>query len=222
MATEGKKSPFTFKNIALSGLGLVFTTWLIPTILGYYFDTTFLKAMQGWLQAGWDLALLDTPMPNWSLLMLNLALVGTLCAAIYFYRTADAAYTALDEAERVVDKLRNPDPDDLSRQQIMILMNIANLVGSGLPRSLASLGLVLGTGTGFKPLQLEIALDHLAKKGFVEFVTSASISSSSSSSYDSNSGTPCLTLKGKEFVQARRERNAELAEQKAKAATPES
>ncbi|MNR34113.1 hypothetical protein D3C85_1518530 [compost metagenome] len=98
----------------------------------------------------------------------------------------------------------------------MILMNLANLTQRGMPTSPTFLGIGLGTGTGFEPLELEIALGHLAEKGYVEFSHSVGISASTSA------GTPCLTLKGKEFVHARRKRNAELAEQKKKNATSES
>ncbi|MGG7647938.1 hypothetical protein ACQ4OB_07895 [Pseudomonas sp. ES4] len=216
MASEGKQSPFTFKNIALSAAGIVLTSWAIPKALDYFLDTTLLTTIQGWLLRAWNWALLDTPMPNWSLVMIIVVLISTLCVAIYYYRTIEIAYSDLNEAEQTIDKLRNPDPTDLSRSQAMVLMNIANFAASGLPPSLSSLGLGLGSGTGFKPLELEVVIERLAEKGYVQFSRSAGVSSSSSL------GTPCLTLKGKEYVLARRKRNSELEEQKSKAATPES
>lgn len=216
MATEGKHSPFTFKNIALSGMGIVLTSWAIPKVLDHFLDTTLLTTMYGWLQGAWDWGLLETPMPNWSLLMLIVVSFSMFSIAIYYYRTIDSAYDDLNEAEQTIYKLRNPEAPDLSRSQIMVLMNLANLTQRGMPTSPTFLGIGLGSGTGFEPLELEIALDHLVEKGFVVFSHSTGITASTST------GTPCLTLKGKEFVQARRKRNAQLAEQKAKAAKTES
>jgi hypothetical protein len=215
MATEGKHSPFSIKTMVLSGGGFL-VAWGATKLLDTYFDTTLLQDAKGWLLRAWSWLLLDTPMPNWSLLMIIVVLISTLSVAIYYYCTTDGAYSELNAAEQTLHQLRNPAPTDLNRSQVMVLMNIANLAASGLPPSLSSLGLGLGSGTGLKPLELEVVIERLAEKGYVQFSHSAGVSSSSSL------GTPCLTLKGKEFVLARRKRNSELAEQKSKAATPES
>ncbi|AZE61386.1 MULTISPECIES: hypothetical protein [Pseudomonas fluorescens group] len=211
MAMKSKHFPFTFKNIALSAMGIVLTSWAIPKALDYFLDTTLLTSLKDRLLGAWSWSLLDTPMPNWSLVMVIVVLFSTLCVALYYCRAIDDAYDDLNKAEQTIHKLRNPEAPELSRSQIMVLMNLANLSQSGMPMSTAFLGI----GTGSEPLELEIALGHLAEKGFVEFSHSANISASTSA------GTPCLTLKGKEFVHARRKRNAELAEQKKKNAAHE-
>ncbi|MGH8386706.1 MAG: hypothetical protein ACRESJ_14610 [Pseudomonas sp.] len=206
MAAEGKQSPFTFKSIALWMLGVFFSSWAIPKSLDYFFDTTLLNTMMDCLLRAWNWLLLDTSMPIWSLLMLNVVIIGTLSVAIYYYRTTSRAYGDLNEAEQTIYKLRNPEAPALSRSQVTVLMSLANLLQGGLLISTH----FLSAGSGLDSLEVEIVLEQLADQGYVKFpsenVTSARI--------------PTLTLKGKEYVQARRKRNAELAEQKK--ALPES
>ncbi|MNF96886.1 hypothetical protein D3C84_796940 [compost metagenome] len=168
--------------------------------------------MKDWLIRTWSWALLETPMPNWSLLMLIVVSFSMFSIAIYYYRTIDSAYDDLNEAEQTIYKLRNPEASELSRSQISVLNNLSNSVQSGLPTNSRFLGMGLVASTNLDALELEITLDQLVEKGFIQ------ISSSVGASVGPSAPTPtlCLTLKGKEFVLARRKRNAELSEQKKK------
>lgn len=81
MAMEGKNSPFTFKNIALTGIGIFFTSWAIPKTLDYFLDTTFLTTLKDWLLGGWSWLLQDEPLPHWFLLsaiVVFTLLIGTI------------------------------------------------------------------------------------------------------------------------------------------------
>lgn len=205
MATEGKHSPLTIKAMAYSTGGFL-VAWGATKLLDTYLDTTLLTTMKGWLLRAWSWSLLDTPMPNWSLLMLVVALFSTLSITIYYYRTTDRAYGDLYEAEQTIYKLRNPEAPELSHSQIGVLMCLADFFEGGSAASLA----IFGDSPHFNCLERELDLEQLKSNGYVQFANPAGTTTSTRK--------PALTSKGKKFVLARRKKDAELAEQKAKTA----
>jgi hypothetical protein len=186
MTSEGKQSRFTFKNIALTGAGIFFTSWAIPKLLDHYLDTTLLTTMQGWLLGVWNWALLDTPMPNWSLVMIIVVLISTMCLAIYYYRLTDAAYDELYDAEKAVYDFNNP-KFPLTELQTKLLLALAHYADTG---AVAAVGPVCAY-IKLSKLQVETGLEQLEVKGFVKRTVFRGILAST---------TFELTLAGKEYV----------------------
>lgn len=205
MAAEGKKSPFTFKKIVLSVFGLCFSSWGLPKLLDYFLDTTLLTTMQGWLSGVWSWLTLENPQPNWLLVgfMVSTLILGYVI--FYFVRLYNSTLNSLDE-ERASKAI--PTAPELSRTQIYTLMRLGTLLEGG--QMIGSMT-PLGISPLFNSLENEIALEQLELMGLVQFSTSVGTTASTRK--------PVLTLKGKEYVVARREASAKKAEQRAKDAT---
>ena len=124
MAAEGKHFSLTFKAMAYSAGGLL-VAWAVAKLLDTYFALTLLADTKGWLLRTWNWLLLETPMPNWSLLMIIAALISTLTVAIYFYRTTDGTYGELHEIERKVYKMNNPQFPQLTDNQTLLMEALA-------------------------------------------------------------------------------------------------
>ncbi|MGO4313749.1 hypothetical protein AB4Z35_28570 [Pseudomonas sp. KB_15] len=124
MAAEGKHLSLTFKAIAYSAGGFL-VAWAAIKLIDTYFDLTLLADTKGWLQRTWNWLLLETPIPNWSLLMIIAALISTLTVAIYFYRTTDGTYGELHEIERKVYKMNNPQFPQLTDNQTLLMEALA-------------------------------------------------------------------------------------------------
>jgi hypothetical protein len=124
MAAEGKHFSLTFKAIAYSAGGFL-VAWAAIKLIDTYFDLTLLADTKGWLPRAWNWLLLETPIPNWSLLMIIAALISTLTVAIYFYRTTDGTYGELHEIERKVYKMNNPQFPQLTDNQTLLMEALA-------------------------------------------------------------------------------------------------
>ncbi|EJM76583.1 hypothetical protein PMI29_00021 [Pseudomonas sp. GM49] len=124
MAAEGKHLSLTFKAIAYSAGGFL-VAWAAIKLIDTYFDPTLLADTKGWLLRAWNWLLLETPIPNWSLLMIIAALISTLTVAIYFYRTTDGTYGELHEIERKVYKMNNPQFPQLTDNQTLLMEALA-------------------------------------------------------------------------------------------------
>lgn len=124
MAAEGKHFSLTFKAIAYSAGGFL-VAWAAIKLIDTYFDLTLLADTKGWLLRTWNWLLLETPMPNWSLLTVIAALISTLTVAIYFYRTTDGTYGELHEIERKVYKMNNPQFPQLTDNQTLLMEALA-------------------------------------------------------------------------------------------------
>jgi len=124
MAAEGKHFSLTFKAIAYSAGGFL-VAWAAIKLIDTYFDLTLFADTKGWLLRTWNWLLLETPMPNWSLLMIIAALISTLTVAIYFYRTTDGTYGELHEIERKVYKMNNPQFPQLTDNQTLLMEALA-------------------------------------------------------------------------------------------------
>jgi hypothetical protein len=125
MAAEGNHSLFTFKAVAYTTGGFLFALVSATKLLDTYFDLTLLANTKGWLLRAWNWLLLETPIPNWSLLMIIAALISTLTVAIYYYRTTDGAYGELHEIERKVYKMNNPQFPQLTDNQTLLMEALA-------------------------------------------------------------------------------------------------
>lgn len=125
MAAEGNHSPFTFKAMAYSTGGFLFALVFATKLLDTYFELTLLADTKGWLLRAWNWLLLETPMPNWSLLMIIAALICILTVAIYYYRTPDGTYGELHEIERKIYKTNNPQFPQLTDNQTLLMEALA-------------------------------------------------------------------------------------------------
>lgn len=125
MAAEGNHFPFTFKAMAYSAAALLVALITATKLLDTYFDLTLLADTKGWLLRAWSWLLLETPIPNWSLLMIIAALVSTLTLAIYHYRTTDGANGELHEIERKIYKMNNPQFPQLTDNQTLVMEVLA-------------------------------------------------------------------------------------------------
>lgn len=183
MTTEGKHSPFSIKTMVLSGGGFL-VAWAATKLLDTYFDTTLLQDAKAWVLRVWSWLLLDTPMPNWSLLMVVVVLVSTLSVAIYYYRTTDDAYSDLYEAENAVYNLNNPQTPQLTPMQISVMIDLASHADRGVKPTISSFKSSLMLGK----FQLETSLEQLEAKGLVKHLSVFGVASFE------------LTLAGKEYV----------------------
>ncbi|WP_085716855.1 hypothetical protein [Pseudomonas sp. B28(2017)] len=125
MAAEGNHSPFTFKAMAYSTGGLLVVLVSATKLLDTYFDMTLLADTKGWLLHAWNWLLLETPMPNWSLLMIIAASISSLTVAIYYYRIPDGTYGELHEIERKIYKTNNPQFPQLTDNQTLLMEALA-------------------------------------------------------------------------------------------------
>jgi hypothetical protein len=124
MAAQGKHSPFTLKAMAYSA-GVFLVAWAAIKLLDTHFELTLLADTTSWLLRFGDWLLLETPMPNWSLLMIIAILISTLSVAIYYARNTDGAYGELHEIERKVYKMNNPQFPRLTDNQTLLMEALA-------------------------------------------------------------------------------------------------
>jgi len=124
MAAQGKHYTFMFKAIAFSA-GVFLAAGAAIKLLDTYFDLTLLADSTGWLIRRWNWLLLETPMPNWSLLMMITMLISTLTVAIYYARITDGAYAELHEIERKIYKKNNPQFPQLTDNQTLLMEALA-------------------------------------------------------------------------------------------------
>ncbi|MBV6821893.1 hypothetical protein [Pseudomonas sp. PD9R] len=120
MAAQGERSPFTFKAMAYAA-GIFLVGWVAIKLLNTYFELTLLADTTGWLRHFWDWLSLETPVPNWSLLMIAMILISTSSVAIYYARTTDGACVELHEIERKVYKNNNPQFPQLTDNQTLLM-----------------------------------------------------------------------------------------------------
>jgi hypothetical protein len=125
MAAEDNHSPFTFKAMAYSAGGFLVVLVTATKLLDTYLDMTLLATAKGWLLGVRDWLLLETPIPNWSLLTIIAALVSTLSLAIYYYRTTDGTYGELHEIERKIYKKNNPQFPRLTDNETLLMEALA-------------------------------------------------------------------------------------------------
>ncbi|MNU44991.1 hypothetical protein D3C71_338240 [compost metagenome] len=104
--------------------GIFLVTWAVIKLLDTHFDLTLLADTTGWMLRFWDWLLLETPIPNWSLMIIAI-LIGTLSAAIYFARITDGTYGELHEIERKVYKKNNPQFPKLTDNQTLLMEALA-------------------------------------------------------------------------------------------------
>jgi hypothetical protein len=124
MATQGNHSPFMLKAMACSA-GIFLVAGAAINLLDTYLDLTLLEDATGWLLSLWDWLLLESPVPNWSLLMIIAILISTLSVAIYYARMTDGAYGELHEIERKVYKKNNPHFPQLTDNQTLLMEALA-------------------------------------------------------------------------------------------------
>ena len=124
MAAQGKHSPFTLKVMACWA-GIFLVAWAVIKLLDTHLDLRLLADSTSWPQRFSDWLLLETPMPNWSLLMIIAASISTLTVAIYYYRSPDGTYGELHEIERKVYKTNNPQFPQLTDNQTLLMEALA-------------------------------------------------------------------------------------------------
>lgn len=125
MAAEGNHSSFTCKAMAYSAAGFLIALIIATKLLDTYFELTLLAEIKGWLLRTWSWLQLETPMPNWSLLMVIGAFVSILTLVIYYYRSNDGAYSELHEIERKIYKKNNPQFPQLTDNQTLLMEALA-------------------------------------------------------------------------------------------------
>jgi hypothetical protein len=179
MATEGKHSPFSIKTMLLSGGGFL-VAWGATKLLDTYFDTTLLADAKGWL-------LLDTPMPNWSLLMAALLVLFLMASTCYYFQTARNAYSELEDIETEERTLPNPAPPKLSAAQHKILLRVAHFC----ERDIRPETEEVRTTTGLSRLEVEVCIEHLIALDYLQWAPA-------NQWYTSR--VPALALRGKEYV----------------------
>lgn len=210
MAAEGKQSRLTVKNIAFTGVGIFLTSWAIPKALDHYLDTTLLTTIYGWLQdlllGAWSWLTQQNLQPNW--FPVGLVIVVLLLACVVFY-THHLYCSTLKELNAELASKAAPTTPKLTSTQNITLMRLASAhEGGQMLGSITSFGM----GTLFNSLENDIALGQLELMGLVQFTTPTGTSASVRK--------PILTLKGMEYVSARRKASAEKAQQRAKDAPP--
>lgn len=124
MAVQGEHSPFMLKATACSA-GVLLVAGVAIMLLDIYFELTLLADTADWLLRIRDWLLLETPMPNWVLLMLIAVSISILCVAIYYARITDGAYSELHEIERKVYKKNNPQFPQLTDNQTLLMEALA-------------------------------------------------------------------------------------------------
>lgn len=124
MAAQGKHSSFTPKAMAFLA-GIFVVAWVAITSLETYFDLTLLADTTSWLLGLGEWLLLETPMPNWSLLVIIAIFISTLSVAIYYVRIPDGTDGELHEIERKVYKKNNPQFPKLTDNQTLLMEVLA-------------------------------------------------------------------------------------------------
>jgi hypothetical protein len=162
MAAQGKPSPFTFKVMAGSA-GIFLVAWAAMKLLDTHFDLTLLADTTGWLPVFWEWLWLETPIPNWSLLMIIAILISTLSVAIYYARITDGAYGELHELERRIYKKNNPQFPQLTDDQTILMEALAYHASFRKIANLSSVCKLVSLSTS----EVETGLKQLQVKGLV-------------------------------------------------------
>lgn len=132
-------------------------------LLDTYLDLTLLEDATGWLLSLWDWLLLESPVPNWSLLMIIAILISTLSVAIYYARMTDGAYGELHEIERKVYKKNNPHFPQLTDNQTLLMEALAYHANFRKVANLNSICKLVSLST----LEVEAGLKQLQAKRLV-------------------------------------------------------
>ncbi|WPN44738.1 hypothetical protein [Pseudomonas sp. P8_241] len=162
MAAQGAQSPISFKAMACSA-GVLLVTWAAIKLLDNYFELTLLADTTGWLLLFWDWLALETPMPNWSLLMIIAILIGTLSVAIYYTRIKDGTHGELHEIERKIYTKNNPQFPQLTDNQTLLMEALAYHANF---RKIANLNSVCKL-VSLSTLEVEVGLKQLQAKRLV-------------------------------------------------------
>ncbi|NUU35515.1 hypothetical protein [Pseudomonas sp. C2B4] len=163
MASQSQHSPFMFKAMACA-TGVVLVAGAAMKLLDSHFNLTLLADTTDWLLRFRDWLLLETPMPNWSLLMIIAILIGTLSVAIYYARITDGAYSELHEIERKVYKKNNPQFPQLTDNQTLLMEALAYHANFRKIANLNSICKLVSLST----LEVETGLKELQAKGLVK------------------------------------------------------
>ncbi|WP_095195363.1 hypothetical protein [Pseudomonas sp. Irchel 3A7] len=162
MAAQGEYSRFIFKAMTCSA-GIFLVAGAAMTLLDTHLDLTLLADTTGRLQRLWDWLLLETPMPNWSLLMIIAILISTLSVAICYARITDGTYSELHEIERKVYKKNNPQFPQLTDDQTLLMEALAYHANF---RKIANLNSVCKL-VSLSTLEVEAGLKQLQAKRLV-------------------------------------------------------
>ncbi|KII28475.1 hypothetical protein NL64_23530 [Pseudomonas fluorescens] len=162
MATQGNHSPFMLKAMACSA-GIFLVAGAAINLLDTYLDLTLLEDATGWLLSLWDWLLLESPVPNWSLLMIIAILISTLSVAIYYARMTDGANGELHEIERKVYKKNNPHFPQLTDNQTLLMEALAYHANFRKVANLNSICKLVSLST----LEVEAGLKQLQAKRLV-------------------------------------------------------
>ncbi|MGF6090484.1 hypothetical protein [Pseudomonas sp. 18173] len=163
MATQGKHSPYMLKAMACSA-GALLVAGAAIMLLDIYFGLTLLADTRGWLLRFLDWLLLETPMPNWSLLLIIAILISTLTVAIYYTRTTDETYGELHEIERKIYKKNNPQFPKLTDNQTLLMEALAYHANFRKVANLNSVCKLVSLST----LEVETGLKQLQAKRLVK------------------------------------------------------
>ena len=163
MAAQGKRSPFMFKAMAYSA-GIFLVAWAAMMLLDTYFDLTLWADTAGLLLRFFEWLSLETPMPNWSLLMIIAILISTLSVAIYYARYTDGTYGELHEIERKIYKANNPQFPRLTDNQTLLMEALAYHANF---RKIANLDSVCKL-VSLSTLEVEVGLKQLQAKRLVK------------------------------------------------------
>lgn len=162
MAAQGKHSPFMFKAMAYPA-GILLVAGAAMTLLDTYFDLTLLAVITGWLLFFRDWLLLETPMPNWSLLMIIAILIAMLSVAIFYARITEGTDGELHEIERKIYKKNNPQFPRLTENQTLLMEALAYHANFRKVANLDSICKLVSLST----LEVETGLKQLQAKRLV-------------------------------------------------------
>ncbi|MGY2187616.1 hypothetical protein [Pseudomonas sp. SDO5591_S426] len=162
MAAQSRHSPFRFKAMAYSA-GVFLVAWAAIKLLDTHFDLTLSADTTGWLLRFWDWLSLETPMPNWSLMIIAI-LLSTMSVAIYYARITDGTYGELHEIERKVYKKNNPQFPKLTDNQTLLMEALAYHANFRKVANLDSICKLVSLST----LEVEAGLKQLQAKRLVE------------------------------------------------------
>ncbi|MGE8063588.1 hypothetical protein [Pseudomonas sp. NPDC089569] len=163
MAAQGKHFPFTFMVMACS-VGVFLVAWAVMKLLDTCFNLTLLADTTGWLPGFWDWLWLDTPMPNWSLLVMIAILISALSVAIYCTRNTEGTYGELHELERKIYKKNNPQFPQLTDDQTLLMEVLAYHANFRKVANLNSICKLLSLSTS----EVEAGLKQLQAKRLVK------------------------------------------------------
>jgi len=124
MAAQSEHFPLMLKAMACSAAILLLAGAAI-ILLDIYFELTLVAATTDWLLRFRNWLLLETSIPNWSLLVMIAIVIGTVCVAIHYARVTDGTYGELHEIERKVYKKNNPQFPQLTDNQTLLMEALA-------------------------------------------------------------------------------------------------